>query len=118
MENGNIGKRLLEIRLKRNYTQELLAERIGSAPSYISNIERIGRCPSLSLLRKIVQELDTSYDYLLMDDFKVDKRLEIKYKNMFNELKKLDYKTQEEFFDVANKIIESFKIIENNNKNK
>ena len=117
MEN-NVGKRILEVRNKRNLTQEELAEKVGSVPSYISNIERKNKCPSLSLLRKIVKELDTSYDYLLMDDFDMDKKLEIKYKETFKEIKKLDKKTQEEFFNVADNIIKSFKSIENNSKNK
>lgn len=112
MEN-NVGRRIYEIRNRRNYTQEQLAEKVGSVPSYISNIERKNKCPSLTLLRKIVKELDTSYDYLLMDDFEMDKRLEIKYKDMFREIKKLDEKTQEEFFGVAEKILKSFKNIEN-----
>lgn len=113
MEN-NVGKRILEVRNKRNLTQEELAEKVGSVPSYISNIERKNKCPSLSLLRRIVKELDTSYDYLLMDDFELDKQLEIKYNEMFREIKKLDKKTQEEFFNVAENIIKSFK----NNENK
>ena len=111
MEN-NVGKRILEVRNKRNLTQEELAEKVGSVPSYISNIERKNKCPSLSLLRKIVKELDTSYDYLLMDDFDMDKKLEIKYKEMFKEIKTLDKKTQEEFFNVAENIIKSLKNIE------
>ena len=117
MEN-NVGKRILEVRNKRNLTQEELAEKVGSVPSYISNIERKNKCPSLSLLGKIVKELDTSYDYLLMDDFDMDKKLEIKYKEMFKEIKKLDKKTQEEFFYVADNLIKSFKNIENNSTNK
>ncbi len=112
--DNNIGKRILEMRARRNLTQEELAEKVGSVASYISNIERKNKCPSLALLRKIVKELDTSYDYLLIDDFEMDKKLEIKYKDMFKEIKKLDNKTQEEFFSVAEKIIESFKNIENN----
>ena len=115
MEN-NVGKKILEVRNKRNLTQEELAEKVGSVPSYISNIERKNKCPSLSLLRKIVKELDTSYDYLLMDDFDMDKKLEIKYKEMFKEIKTLDKKTQEEFFNVAENIIKSFKNIEKSSK--
>ncbi len=113
MEN-NVGKRICEVRNQRNYTQEQLAEKIGSVPSYISNIERMNKCPSLTLLRKIVKELDTSFDYLLLDDFNIEKRLEIKYRNMFKEITKLENKSQEEFFNVAEKLIESFKNIENN----
>lgn len=115
MEN-NVGKRILEVRNRKNYTQEELAEKIGSVPSYISNIERNNKCPSLTFLRKIVKELDTSYDYLLMDDFKLEKRLEIKYKELFKELETLEAKTQDEFFSLAENIIKSFKSIEKNNQ--
>lgn len=116
MDSNKIGDRILELRNRRNLTQEELAEKIGSVASYISNIERKNKVPSLTLLRKIVKELETSYDYLLLDDFDMDKQLEIKYKDMFREIKKLDSKTQIEFFSVAEKLIESFKTVENNNK--
>ena len=48
-----------------------------------------------------------------MDDFEVDKQLEIRYKDIFKEIKKLDSKTQEEFLNVATQLIKSFKSIEN-----
>lgn len=112
----NIGQRLFEVRNRRNLTQEELAEKVGSAASYISNIERKNKFPSLNFLRKIVKALDTSYDYLLMDDFEMDKQLEIKYQSMFREIKKLDDKTQEEFFEVAETLIKSLKNIENTSR--
>lgn len=115
MEN-NVGGRILEIRTKRDYTQEELAEKVGSVPSYISNIERKNKCPSLPLLRRIVKELDTSFDYLLMDDFDIDKQLEIKYKELFKDVQKLDKNAQQEFFILADNIIRSFKNIEKNKK--
>lgn len=90
-----------ELRIRRNLTQEELVEKIDSVPSYISNIERKNKCPSLTLLGRMVKELDTTYDYLLLDDFKLDKQLEIKYKDMFREIKKLDNKTQKEFWYLA-----------------
>ena len=116
MEN-NIGKRIYEVRNRKNYTQEELAERVGSVASYISNIERKNKYPSLGLLRKIVKELDTSFDYLLIDDFNMDKQLEIKYNEMFKEIKKLNEETQEAFFKIAYDLIESMKKIEKSNKN-
>lgn len=115
MEN-NVGGRILEIRTKRDYTQEELAEKVGSVPSYISNIERKNKCPSLPLLRRIVKELDTSFDYLLMDDFDLDKQLEIKYKELFKDVQNLDKYAQQEFFILADNIIRSFKNIEKNKK--
>lgn len=115
--NRNIGNRVHELRIRRNLTQEELAEKIDSVPSYISNIERKNKCPSLTLLGRMVKELDTTYDYLLLDDFKLDKQLEIKYKDMFREIKKLDNKTQKEFFCITDKLIKSLSNIEKNAKN-
>lgn len=106
-----------ELRIRRNLTQEELVEKIDSVPSYISNIERKNKCPSLTLLGRMVKELDTTYDYLLLDDFKLDKQLEIKYKDMFREIKKLDNKTQKEFFCITDKLIKSLSNIEKNAKN-
>ena len=47
MEN-KIGEKIYEVRNRRNLTQEDLAEKIGSVASYISNIERKNKGPSLS----------------------------------------------------------------------
>ena len=44
----------------------------------------------------------------------MDRKLEIKYKEMFKEIKKLDENTQEEFFNLVDSIIKSFKNIEDN----
>lgn len=111
MEN-NIGKRLVELRVKRNLTQEELAEKINSSASYISNIERKNKYPSLAFLKKLVEALDTTYDYLLLDDFEMDKRLKIQYDVMFKEITKMKDKTQEEFFKCANSVIQSLKNLE------
>jgi len=114
--NNNIGERILELRNRRGYTQEYLAERISSVPSYISNIERKNKCPSLTFLRRLVKELDTSFDYLLIDDFSMDKRLEIKYNDLFKEIEKLDDISREEFFKLSNELISSLKRMERYNK--
>ncbi len=69
--------------------------------------------------KKIVKELDTSYDYLLMDDFEMDKQLEIKYKDMFKRSTKIRYKNTRRIFYVAERlIIKSFRSIESNTINK
>ena len=112
--NKNIGKRVHELRIRRNLTQEELAEKVDSVPSYISNIERKNKCPSLTLLGRMVKELDTTYDYLLMDDFEIGKQLEIKYKDLFREVSKLTENTQKEFFNVTEELIKSLKNIEKN----
>lgn len=65
-ENIEIGARIQEIRLKKEMTQEDLAEKagIGSAQQ-ISNIERGLAGFSVSRLKKICKTLDIEADYLL-----------------------------------------------------
>ena len=107
-----IGKKIMDLRKKNGLSQEELAEKVKKVPSYISNIERNNKTPSLALLRDIVKTLDTSYDYVLINDFEINKHLEIKYKEMFRDVSKFDGKTQEEFFNVVETLIKSFKNIQ------
>ena len=64
--NAAIGERIKEIRLKRNVTQEVLAEKVnlGSAQQ-VSDIER-GSCGlSVAKLIEFCKALDVDADYLL-----------------------------------------------------
>lgn len=109
----NIGDRILKLRNEKQLTQEQLAEKLGIAPSYLSNIERNNKRPSLPLLEKLVLELNTSFDYLLINDFAVNKQFEIKYNELFRKVNCLDKLAQEEFFKISYDLIESFKKINN-----
>lgn len=109
----NVGRKIYEERTKRNITQEDLAEKIDSVPSYISNIERNNKCPSLKFLSKIVKELDITYDVLLLDDFEKNKKLEIKHRDILREVSQLDEELQYEYFRLSNQLIKSLKTIQN-----
>lgn len=65
MNSTDLGKRLKNARIKKGYTQEVLAEKIDTATSYISDIERGVKTPSLSKLIELVKALDISADYVL-----------------------------------------------------
>ncbi|ADL08391.1 helix-turn-helix domain-containing protein [Thermosediminibacter oceani] len=71
MENGeffkNIGKRIRQIRLQRDLTQEELGERANLHYSYIGQVERGDKLPSLKTLSKIAKALNVSLDYVLED---------------------------------------------------
>ncbi len=62
-----MGDRIREIRKKLNLTQEQLAEKLDITLTYISEIERGLKMPSMALFIKIVEVLDVSADYLLRD---------------------------------------------------
>ena len=68
MEKADLGKKIREARLKRGYTQQVLAEKADVAEMYISQIERGLKMPSMNLFIKIITALDISSDYILRDE--------------------------------------------------
>ena len=63
-----IGKRIKERRTKINVTQEALAEKAEVTPHHISNVENNKTKVSLPCLVAIANALETTADYLLMDN--------------------------------------------------
>ena len=70
MELKSTGKKIKEQRLRKNISQEKLAEIIDVSPSYISNLESGNRVASLPTMLAIVNVLDLSFDYLMLDNLK------------------------------------------------
>lgn len=62
-----IGKRIKIARIKKNLTQETVAEKIGVTPQHISNIETGNSTVSLPTLVAIANLLTVSVDELLCD---------------------------------------------------
>jgi transcriptional regulator with XRE-family HTH domain len=60
-----IGRRVRTLRRAKDWTQEELAEAIGTHPKYISQIESGHRKPGLSLVVKLAQQFNTTTDALL-----------------------------------------------------
>ncbi|GAA0489094.1 helix-turn-helix domain-containing protein [Salinibacillus aidingensis] len=61
-----IGERIRSLRESKGYSMTELAKHSGVSKSYISNIERnLQQNPSLQILAKIAQPLDTSVEFLL-----------------------------------------------------
>lgn len=63
----DLGRRIREERQRLNLTQEKLSETINVSTTYIGQIERGERCPTLETLIKISNSLGVSIDYLLHD---------------------------------------------------
>lgn len=92
MELKSIGNKIKEQRIKKNISQEKLAELIDVTPSYISNLESGNRVASLPTMLDIVNILDLSFDYLMLDnlktenkDIQIDRDL-LEFKNILKEL--------------------------------
>ncbi len=60
--------RLKEARLKKGYTQEQLAKRIGVAKSTLTGYEKGNREPNISTISKILKELNIDANYLWQDE--------------------------------------------------
>ena len=54
-----LGRRLIDARLKRNLSQRALAKKVGTSQSVIARIEGMDANPSLSLLKRIAAALET-----------------------------------------------------------
>ena len=67
MDKIALGKRVKEARNKAHITQEVLAEKADIAVSYLGEIERGEKTPSLDVLTGIANSLEVSCDYLLRD---------------------------------------------------
>lgn len=67
MEWTELGTRLREARKKKDFTQQMLADKVGVSEIYISQLERGMKLPSLALFIQIITALDISADYILRD---------------------------------------------------
>lgn len=74
MDNNTLGKRIREARIKKQYTQQQLAELAGIGQMYLGEIERGTKMPSLKSFSKIIETLDISADYVLRDELSSGER--------------------------------------------
>lgn len=66
MEIALISKRIRQYRHLAKLTQEGLADRMGISDTYIRKLEAGKRIPSLELILRLAEALDTTPDYLLL----------------------------------------------------
>ena len=74
MDRNDMGKRLREARKKKALNQWQLAEIINTNASYISDIERGIKTPSLNTFVDIIAALETSADYVLQGSVDTGKK--------------------------------------------
>lgn len=68
MEKAVLGMRIRESRLKKGYTQQVLAEQAQIGEVYLGEIERGMKMPSLNSFIKLIEALGISADYVLRDE--------------------------------------------------
>jgi XRE family transcriptional regulator of biofilm formation len=78
-----IGKRIQQLRKSKALSLSELAERAGTAKSYLSNVERgIQSNPSIQFLEKIAEVLNVSVETLIHDDRTQDEHLDKQWMNL------------------------------------
>ena len=122
MELKSIEKKIKDQRTRKKISQEKLAELINVTPSYISNLENGNRVASLSTMLEIVNVLDLSFDYLMLDnltisspEIKIDKTL-LEFRNILEELN--DKEMIQEYLIYCKGIANSMLEIEKDKKNR
>ena len=58
----DIARQVVALRRARGFTQEMLAQRVGTRQSGIARLERGSRLPSLSLLQRVADALEARVD--------------------------------------------------------
>lgn len=98
----SIGDRIRERRKFLKLSQENLANEIGVSSSFISDIENGRRKMSLETMVKISIALDTSLDYLVIDNISNTKiKNETKFIELKNVLKEVDDDNGELLLDLT-----------------
>lgn len=69
IDYSKLGLKIKEVRRSKGFTQDYIAEKVGCNTSHISNIENNHTKASLNVLLAIANALNTSIDYLLMDQY-------------------------------------------------
>lgn len=106
MDYKIIGRKIANGRIKKGLTQEELAEKIDSNSGYVSNIETAKKRPSLGMLIRIVNVLDLSLDYLIVNEME-NKQLkdDIQIMELYKEIKMLDESDKKLFYNVSSDFI-------------
>ncbi len=71
MSNNEVGARIRELREIRNYTREVLAERVGISAKFLYEIEIGKKGFSAETLCKLARELAVSCDYIMSGEDRV-----------------------------------------------
>jgi transcriptional regulator with XRE-family HTH domain len=72
---NQLGKLIKEFRLRKNLTQEQLAERSGISHRYVAKIENENKKPSVDVLGNLVHVLDIPTDYIFYPDSHSDRKV-------------------------------------------
>ena len=65
MEKADLGKKIREARIKKGYTQQEIADKMGVMRQQITRFENMSNSPTIFFLVKYANALDTELDVIL-----------------------------------------------------
>jgi transcriptional regulator with XRE-family HTH domain len=68
INEAEIGKRIREFRLKKNFTLQMLADKTGYSKGYLSKVEKSDKAPPVATLSTIAKELDATVASILDEE--------------------------------------------------
>ena len=107
MDKEFIGKKIKEYRKINKFTQETLGEKAGFHYSYIGQVERGEKEPSLKALNKIADALGVGVDKLLID-YDLSSEASIKISNITDLLLNRDEKELEMIYTLLKDLTQIF----------
>lgn len=112
-----IGKRIKIARIKKNFTQEAVADKIGITPQHMSNIETGNSSVSLTTLVAIANTLMVSVDELLCDTVLASKVVfEKEAKDIFTDCNDYEVRVLVDILKASKSSMRSVKMFEDNLK--
>ena len=108
-----IGKRIKIARIKKNLTQEAIADKIGITPQHVSNIETGNASVSLTTLVAIANTLTVSVNDLLCDTVLISKAvLEKEAKELFEDCNEYEIRVLVDVLKATKQSLRTVKLFE------
>lgn len=105
MDKKELGLRIRKARNMKGLTQEYVAEKIGIGPTYLSDIERGVKFPSLNTFISIVEVLGVPADYILSGQLETGK--EYVYDELTKKLDRLKPKQRQCISDIIDAYLQN-----------
>lgn len=102
-----LGKKISKARIRKDLTQEVLAEKLDITNTFLSNIETGKRKMSFDTLILVAEELDLSLDYLIFgENVEKDENYKLFIKQIYRHMEKLNETNKQKLLDILDIIVE------------
>ena len=113
LDYNAIGKRIKIARIKKNLTQEAIADKIGITPQHVSNIETGNASVSLTTLVAIANTLTVSVNDLLCDTVLISKAVfEMEAKELFEDCNEYEIRVLVDVLKATKQSLRTVKLFE------